>query len=179
MKKYLSAIASVPTGAQFELHQAAQKHKLTQEAAPGAYLLAGGDATAGQTIFNEHAVAQCIRCHRADAGPGSDFGPDLSMVSRRLSPTQLLSSMLNPNADIAEGFTLVTLETKSETLAGNVIEENARTLTLVDPAGKKRSVKKSDITNRSEVKVSTMPPMGDILTPREQRDLIAYLSTLR
>ena len=107
------------------------------------------------------------------------FGPDLSMVSRRLSPTQLLSSMLNPNADIAEGFTLVTLETKSETLAGNVIEENARTLTLVDPAGKKRSVKKSDITNRSEVKVSTMPPMGDILTPREQRDLIAYMSTLR
>jgi quinoprotein glucose dehydrogenase len=179
MQKHLTAIASVPTGAQFELHQAAQKHKLTQAAAPGAYLLAGGNAAAGRTIFNEHAVAQCIRCHRTDAGPGSDFGPDLSLVSRRLSPAQLLSSMLNPNADIAEGFTLVTLETKSETLAGNVIKEDARTLTLVDPAGKKHSVTKSDITNRSEVKVSTMPPMGDILTPREQRDLIAYMSTLR
>ncbi|MFP6903902.1 MAG: HEAT repeat domain-containing protein [Verrucomicrobiota bacterium] len=178
IKKQLARMASVPVPARFDLHRAAVEHKLTRDPAPGAYLLDGGDVEKGRRIFTEHATAQCIRCHRAESGPGSEFGPDLSRVATRLKPVQLLDSMLNPNAEIAENFQFTTLVTESATLAGNIIEESGDTLVLVDTVAKKHRIKKSAVKSRTQVQASIMPPMTGILTPGELRDVVAYLKTL-
>lgn len=179
LNRQLGNIASLPAAARFELHTAAAKHKLIDKPAPEVFLLAGGDTENGRRLFNEHPTAQCIRCHRAESGPGSEFGPDLSKVATRLKPEQLLESMLDPNAAIAEGFTFTSLTTPSGALAGNIIDESDDTILLVDMVAKKHRIKKSAVTNRSEIKASIMPPMGEILTPSELRDLAAFLSVLK
>jgi len=63
----------------------------------------GGNAAAGERIVRFHASAQCIRCHAFD-GIGGIAGPNLSDVGLRLNRADLLLSMLDPQAVIAEGF---------------------------------------------------------------------------
>jgi mono/diheme cytochrome c family protein len=108
---------------------------LQAKGAPRIYALFGGDAARGETLFQEHPAAQCIRCHALEGGDGSSVGPNLSGIGERKDRAYLLEALLAPGKTLAEGF---------ETPSG----------------------------------VSVMPPMGDILTTEELRDLIAYLSEL-
>jgi putative membrane-bound dehydrogenase-like protein len=65
--------------------------------------IVGGNATDGERIVRFHASAQCIRCHAFD-GMGGVAGPDLSDVGLRLARTELLESLLQPQAVVADGF---------------------------------------------------------------------------
>ena len=65
--------------------------------------LRGGNASAGARIFYRHEAAQCPRCH-AIGGRGGDVGPDLQNVGERLSREELLQSLVDPGARIAEGY---------------------------------------------------------------------------
>ena len=47
-----------------------------------------------------------------------------------------------------------------------------------DPEGKVTKVKVANVKERSPV-LSTMPPLGMILSKREVRDVVAYLATLK
>ncbi|MDP7030577.1 MAG: ThuA domain-containing protein [Phycisphaerales bacterium] len=65
--------------------------------------LAGGDAEAGRQVFERHAVAACTRCHSMSGG-AERLGPDLSQVGARLTAEQILESILDPNAAMADGW---------------------------------------------------------------------------
>ena len=65
--------------------------------------LEGGDPDAGGQIFFRHAAAQCVRCH-AVGGRGGEVGPDLMNVGDRLSRAELLRSLVEPSAEITEGY---------------------------------------------------------------------------
>ena len=73
------------------------------ELAPYLVALRGGDAARGRTVFREHPVAQCSRCHIA-AGDGGVAGPRLDGVGSRLDRQELLESIILPAARIAEGY---------------------------------------------------------------------------
>ena len=66
--------------------------------------LEGGDAVKGRRDFNVGSAVSCVRCHTVD-GVGGEAGPDLGNVGSRLSREQLVQSLLEPNAQLAEGFT--------------------------------------------------------------------------
>ena len=139
----------------------------------------GGDPVSGENIFRDHPVAQCVRCHRV-GDDGSEFGPDLAGVAGRLSNEQLLESLIAPSAQIAEGFALVTIETKGgETFGGTLRGETGEAVEIVIADGSAKTIAKADIEGRSAVDVSTMPPMGAILQKMELRDVLAYLRTLK
>ncbi len=139
----------------------------------------GGDPAAGERLFREHPAAQCVRCHRV-GGEGSDFGPDLAKVATRLNGDQLLESLINPSAQIAEGFALVTIETKGgETIGGTLRSETKQGLVVVLPDGSSKSIPSADIKEKSTAAVSTMPPMSAILQKMEIRDVLAYLRPLK
>lgn len=69
----------------------------------GAPLDEGGDPARGADLFRHHPVAACSACHSI-GGEGGAVGPDLSGVGQRLTRAEILQSILDPNAALAEGW---------------------------------------------------------------------------
>jgi quinoprotein glucose dehydrogenase len=140
--------------------------------------LTGGDVDRGRTLFFNHAVAQCVRCH-AVRGTGGTAGPDLSQVGAKNPREHLLQSLIDPNAKIAAGFAPVVLVlTNGKTLAGTLKSEDAQKVVVQTPDGAVVAVPTADIDERN-TGVSPMPPVRNVLTPRELRDLVEFLATLK
>lgn len=140
----------------------------------------GGNAANGRSIFSGHRKAQCLRCHKVD-GLGGDAGPDLSKVAERSKGDRrfLLESLINPHAKLAKGYGTVTVVLEDgKVISGTVDSESETTLVLRTSEGRLREILVSEIEQRVKPK-SPMPPVGDVLTLRELRDVIEYLSTLR
>jgi hypothetical protein len=73
---------------------------------------------------------------------------------------------------------LILSEIIPKTLGGVFPGEKSGQITLREANGKSRKIKSSDIKNRRDI-IPTTPPMGQILTKREIRDLVEYLSSLK
>lgn len=139
--------------------------------------LLGGDPRRGGELFWSHPTAQCVRCHSFD-DYGGTAGPRINGVGKRLTSEQLLEALINPSARIAPGFGVVTLELgnrkmvsgilQSETTDGYVLKIGDKPDTVVD---KTSVVRKIDSP-------SSMPPMQYLLTKKEIRDVISFLSRL-
>ena len=67
--------------------------------------LRAGDAELGKALFATHPVAACNRCHAVD-GHGGVIGPALDTLATRKEPDYIRSALIEPNADIAEGYPL-------------------------------------------------------------------------
>ncbi|HXD89114.1 MAG TPA: PVC-type heme-binding CxxCH protein [Urbifossiella sp.] len=143
--------------------------------------LHGGNAERGKEIFLGHAAAQCVRCHKVNDSGGA-AGPDLSRVASRYPEKTrefFLESLLTPNAKIAPGFGTVTLVlADGRTVSGVVVSEDKKAITLQYPDGKKESIALGDVERRAAA-ASPMPSVEQSLSPREVRDLIEYLTTLK
>lgn len=63
----------------------------------------GGNVGLGKALFQEER-AMCAKCHKVNKVGGSEAGPDLGGVAGRRKPEELLLSLMDPNAQIAEGF---------------------------------------------------------------------------
>ncbi len=137
----------------------------------------GGNPKFGEKVFNEHLAAQCTACHRVGK-EGSEVGPALTQIGKK-GREYILESLVAPQALLAAGYGMMTVTKKDKTsLAGALKDEDAEKLTLILPDKSVVTVKISEIASRT-VPVSTMPPMGEILSPRELRDLVAYLLELK
>ena len=177
----LDALKAAPTIAR-KLHQAQFEFREPKEL-PGKYRIAlvGGNPEIGRELFTGHTAAQCIRCHTV-SGHGGTAGPDLTQVATRNPENTreyLLESLVLPNAKIAVGYANVTFTLlDGRVVAGTILAEDKNAVTLQTPDGKKIAVAIADIESRT-IPTSTMPAMDRTLTPREMRDLVAYLATLR
>lgn len=139
--------------------------------------LAGGSEPRGKRIFETHA-AQCIRCHQVNKY-GGDAGPDLSKAGKAIDRREIVIALTIPSARIAPGFGLFLFElADGEPVAGYLRDENAVRVQLETMEGEVLEIEKHRITSRSDP-VSTMPPMGEVLSLSEMRDLAAYLSSLK
>ena len=189
----LADFAKVPGEVQIELLEAAAKRPEAKPAlakyqaslnsadpvAKHLPALVGGDKIAGQKLFNEHAVAACMRCHKV-GGQGGDAGPVLDGVAARKDRRYLLESIVNVNAAIADGFQMVILTTnKGETVAGLLKKETSTDFVLENPGQPAITVKKADVKQRDNAPSGMLPNIADLITPRELRDIVEYLATLR
>jgi uncharacterized protein len=68
-----------------------------------ASLIEDGDVAKGREVFFNNQVVACNRCHAFD-GKNGGVGPDLTDVGSRLTREELLQSILDPNAAIAESW---------------------------------------------------------------------------
>ena len=142
-------------------------------------LLQGGSVERGRDTFVENAAAQCTRCHTV-RNAGSDVGPNLTGVATRLTRDQILESLLEPSARIAAGYGTVGITLKNgKRVDGTLRDETPTDVVVVagTPPAEQR-IAKSEIADRTNP-ISAMPPVGMIVKPRDVRDLVAYLSTLR
>lgn len=140
--------------------------------------LEGGDSRRGWGIFYENEAAQCVRCHTIFE-MGGTAGPGLAGVGDRLTPLELLAAVVAPSAAYAAGYEVVTLGLdNNETLTGVVLEESADSLKIKVGDQGVRQLAKSAIKERKSVP-SSMPPMGQILSKHEIRDVVALLKELK
>jgi putative heme-binding domain-containing protein len=154
--------------------------KISPDTLMGAYAgsLLGGDDRRGARIFYQHQAAQCIRCH-AVGDYGGSAGPRLSGIAGKLTREQILEALINPDARLAPGFGTVMLEMKNgKKLSGILQEETGKDLKVKVGDKPDTTVSKSDVTTRTNA-ASSMPAMRYVLSKREIRDVVAFLSTLK
>jgi putative heme-binding domain-containing protein len=139
----------------------------------------GGNPERGKAVFLS-ATAKCATCHKVH-GQGGEVGPDLSQVGGKFDRTHLIESILDPSAQITEGFHATTITTRSGRVFLGVVKSESRTaITLLDADAKRITVPLRDVASRQVSKVSLMPAgLADGMTPAEFTDLIAYLESLR
>ncbi|CAN5921397.1 c-type cytochrome [soil metagenome] len=146
-------------------------------AASDAGSLDGGNPDQGRRLFFRHQTAQCIRCHSYD-DLGGNAGPRLNGIASKLSRKELLEALSDPSARIAPGFGNVTVALKNGTTAsGTIVAEDKAELTVRTGGQADQIVRKDQIARRTNAP-SSMPNMQYLLTQREVRDLVSFLSTL-
>jgi quinoprotein glucose dehydrogenase len=139
--------------------------------------LYGGDAEKGKNIFRSQA-AQCIRCHSYD-DMGGNAGPRLNGVAGRISRQQILEALVKPSARIAPGFGMVTVDLKSGKKISGVLkqEDNSGLVVKIGDQPEER-IPKDQVAKRINA-ASSMPEMRFILSRKEIRDVVSFLSTLK
>jgi putative membrane-bound dehydrogenase-like protein len=142
------------------------------------YLAKGGDPSAGERVFFHSNGPACSRCHRID-GNGATIGPDLSTIGSAMSRERLIESILTPSKEIAPRYVSWRIVTQNGKVhVGVVVDEGPHsTVTLADNEGKRTTLKRQDIEERTALTTSIMPDnLHQQMTPREFLDLIAYLA---
>jgi putative heme-binding domain-containing protein len=142
-----------------------------------ATLAARGDAAEGGKLF---ARQGCIQCHTL-APDSTPIGPQLQDIGKRYSRQELLQSILDPSAKIAQGFeTTAFVMANGKQYVGVVTVEGAEDLSLLDQTGKRTTIVKSDIDERVKMETSVMPNgLVNALTPTQLAGLLDYLESLR
>jgi quinoprotein glucose dehydrogenase len=141
--------------------------------------LEGGDAAIGRKIFNERSTVACLRCHKAGAS-GGEVGPPLAAIGKERTAEQLLESIVFPNRQIAPGYGQEIVRTTSGAIeVGRVKSDVADELVLIRADGREKRFPKASIAGR-KAGLSAMPDdLVKSLTPRDLRDLVAFLRSLR
>lgn len=176
----LDAVTAASESQDEETRAALALHRKSKDASnplsPYLETLHGGDAARGQTVFETSVAAQCTLCHRIGRR-GSNVGPALTNIGERDS-RYILESLVDPGAVVAPGFGLTSVTLKSgESIAGTMMDATDGGIKVKAPDGKVHRIKTEDIANRTPT-MSSMPPMGTLISRHELRDLIAYLQTL-
>lgn len=149
------------------------------ELAPFRPSLHGGDSGRGRELFFQNEQARCQRCHTID-GRGGNAGPKLDGIGGRVDRLHLLQAMVAPSAKIAEGYATVLLHLHNgDLVAGVVVKDQDGAVEVMDVDGKTTTVPWDRIKQRAGSVTSSMPPVGGVLKPRELRDLVEFLASLK
>lgn len=141
----------------------------TASAAPAA-----GDAKAGEAIF--FGSGQCSTCHVV-RGRGTSNGPDLSSIASRMRLANMQQALANPNASITAGYTMASVVLNNgTTLRGFLRAQGSHDVVLQTRDGKLHPLVDSEYRTVTQDRQSAMGAFDG--TAEEQRNLLAYLSTL-
>jgi putative membrane-bound dehydrogenase-like protein len=130
-----------------------------------------GEPYAGRTLFQ----AACAGCHTFFS-QGGQVGPDLTTYKRDELDTLLLN-IINPSAEIREGFENNVVETKDDrSLNGFIVEKNDQFVVLRGLDGQNVTLDRKEILKLEAAGMSLMPEgLLDALSEQQVRDLFAYL----
>ena len=137
---------------------------------------AKGNAKRGAKLFTSQA---CIVCHTTRDGQ-TPKGPHLADIGKRYKTRELIQSILNPNAILAQGFDTYSFTLKDNSVhLGFVTLESADTISIRNAAGVAAELPAKQIKKREKIPASSMPPgLVAGLTPEQLADLLAYLDTI-
>ncbi len=140
-----------------------------------------GNAQRGQKLFYQSAAA-CFACHNPPSG-AARLGPDLAKIKTKLTPEQLVDSILRPSSLIDKEYAQVSVLTADGKIHTGVrVEENddeivLRNLAAPDPI----KIPQDDIEDVTESKVSLMPAnlTRSLKNRKEFDDLMKYILEIR
>ncbi len=130
-----------------------------------------GDSKRGRVLF----LRSCGGCHRLFK-EGGDIGPDLTGYERRNINSMLLN-IIDPNADIREGYVIHRVTTTDgRSLEGKILARNGDSFTLQSLNGKEITLSSKQIKEMKAQQISTMPErILDSLTEQEVKDIFSYI----
>ncbi len=132
---------------------------------------ATGDAQRGEALF---ASLGCAGCHSGGQGQRV-FGPGLDRIGADRTLDYIRRSVLEPDAEIAGGYEVAEVRTKSgELLEGFLRNRSAADLQLQAFDGSFAFLPMEDVTALREKAVSMMPAVE--AGPQDVEDLLAFLS---
>jgi putative membrane-bound dehydrogenase-like protein len=137
-----------------------------------AILRAGaGDPYNGKKLY----TAQCATCHRLFAVGGA-IGPDLTPY-RRDDLETLLLNLVNPSAEIREGYENYLVETKDErSLSGFIVRQDDGVVVVRGLDGQDVVLNRKEIAELRPAGLSLMPEgLLEGLDDQQIRDFFAYL----
>lgn len=136
-----------------------------------------GSAAAGLALYQGKGA--CGSCHMIN-GNGGRMGPDLSLVGRRLSPDELRSALIDPNASVLpRWWTMRVTQVDGTVHEGLRMDEDSFSLRIIDAQEELWSFRKEQVAAVERIETSTMPSYAQTLTNSEVDDLVAYLFSLR
>lgn len=149
-----------------------------------------GDAVRGAKLYA--GKGGCMMCHAIN-GEGSSYGPDLSDIGLRRGAKHLLTSLLDPEADvpksflqfrpgtaITDNFLQIRLVTRTgERINGVRVNEDSFSIHVRDASGRVHSFFKSELRELHKDWGKSSMPSYRKLTQTDLDDLVAYLLTLR
>jgi putative heme-binding domain-containing protein len=130
-----------------------------------------GDPYNGRTLFEQ----SCAVCHTLFT-QGGRVGPDLSTYKRDDLENMLLS-IVNPSAEVREGYENLLIEMKDErSLNGFLVEQDNQVMVLRGLDGQNITLDRKEIKETRAAGLSLMPEgLLDSLNDQQVRDLFAYL----
>lgn len=119
--------------------------------------------------------ANCAKCHRL-FDDGGQIGPDLTAYKRD-DLRRILLSVVNPSAEIREGFENHLVQTSDgRTLNGFIVEQDQQVVMLKGIDGQLTAISREDVEDLRPVGTSLMPEgLLKPLSHQQVRDLFAYL----
>ena len=138
----------------------------------------GYDFSKGKQLF---AIAQCYKCHRFQ-GQGGIQGPDLTAVSGRFSPREMLTAIIEPNKEISDQYQATQFITEDDQIVvGRVANLNGSTLMITTNMLDPQNFTNLDRKSITEMKPSpnSMMPSGllNTLSKEEVFELLAYMKS--
>jgi putative membrane-bound dehydrogenase-like protein len=136
-----------------------------------------GNAAHGKEVF---VAATCVTCHVIN-GQGTNYGPELSEIGAKLPKEAIYTSILYPSAGISMGYEGWIFTSKDgDDLDGMIGSETTEEIVLRRAGGVNTAIKRSDIKERRQMKLSIMPEnLQQQMTTQDLVDLVEYLSTLK
>jgi len=133
--------------------------------------LASGSPYGGKKLFAE----RCGVCHNLFT-QGAEVGPDLT-VFKRDDLANLLLNIVNPSAEIREGYASFNVETKDgRSLTGFLADQDPQVVALRTASGQTVPVSRAEIETMTPARGSLMPEgLLTGLSDQQVRDLFAYL----
>ncbi len=125
----------------------------------------------GEAIFME----RCAGCHKLFF-KGGKVGPELTNYQRNNLST-MLTSIINPNAEIREGCQYYLVETKDgRSLSGFLVDRDTQVVVLRGLEGEDITLRVSEVKDMQAMGRSLMPEGWiDDLTDAQLRDFFAYM----
>jgi putative heme-binding domain-containing protein len=147
------------------------EHRAAIERLRGVIAAASGDPYKGEPIFAQ----RCASCHLF-FHKGGRLGPDLTTYQRDDLGT-LLTSIIDPNAEIREGFRNHIVTTNDgRTVSGLLTDQDDAVLVIRGFGGQDVSLSRADVRDFRAAGQSLMPEgLLQGLSDQELRDFFAYL----
>ena len=129
-----------------------------------------GDAARGKTT-----VARCLMCH-AVGGTGAELGPALDGWGRGKSADVIVTALVRPSAEIAQGYEGTELRTKDGLTIQGLLVKQSDPLMMRSMGGVTQIIPANRVAARNRMKESLMMSAAQLgLTAQDVADLVAFL----
>ncbi len=132
-----------------------------------------GNQANGEAVFEQ----TCLTCHQTHDGRGFAFGPSITTF-KTAGKVSLLGNILDPNKEVAPQFQAFEFKLNNgESFTAMIDSEDTRNVTLLLPAGIRKSFPRTEVTSMKGLGSSLMPEgLEHAITLEQMSDLLAYLT---